>query len=400
MIAAVELALAAGALESGLVPRADLPTVMLAAEQVHRDKENIFGWRWRDDEVAFLEENLGRMSYSEIADKLGRTPLSVMLRRKRYGLPAPTTVSRREDELTATDAAYALGVDNKATSRWVREGILPGRELPLDATVRVVRYNDLVRFAVNPMNWPYFMACIRDTSRINDPRIRRLIELRKERWEDEWITSGQITAMVGNSVQHVHKILVANKKVQHAIKWSVWYFLKSEVSQIDWRFGKGSGTLLECYSPSSDCAMIIMNALGFSWGMIAHMMKWPKSRAANRMGYLDTTAVIAEHNLKVAVTPAGHLFADWRDFQGRFPGLERAVDRFLADKHLSVADRLFLQATIRTWAKAKLGPKHPVARSMESGWHIVRADTLYKRYEQMQALGVDPFGPVSLGGES
>lgn len=397
----LEIALAAGAMASGLAPRTSERAAIEAMNYVEPEPAtSMRGWRWRPEEVQFLRDNLGYLTYAEIGAYLGRTEVAVHNHRKRLGLPAVYTVRRRNDELTTSEVAEAMGTTHQTASIWILEGLLPGRELPLDATIRVVRYQDLVRFAVNPLNWPYFIRVIQNTGRINDPYLRRLIELRKERWGDEWLSSGQIEREFGSSEHYgrIRKYLLRENLPRHLMmKYSRWYVRRSVVEGYSWPAGKGSTTLLDVYSPQSDCFVILCMALGFSLAMTSHLMQWPKTRPAHRLEYIvaEVPHLIAEHNLPVERLPDGRLFADWRDCVDRFPALARAIERFKAGRKLSDVDSYYLQATLRTWARryAETPEQKRFARFMQSGWRKINIRGIRRNRRKFKKLfdGIDPF---------
>ena len=73
---------------------------------------------WSQDEVAYLEDNMHRLSLSSLAKRLGRTVTAVALKSKRLGI-------RKSDEgYTARSLAEAFGVDSHKVARWVALGLI------------------------------------------------------------------------------------------------------------------------------------------------------------------------------------------------------------------------------------------------------------------------------------
>jgi len=50
-----------------------------------------------------------------------------------------------------------------------------------------MRHVTFLRWALNPMNWIYFRL-----HHIRDKHLRRLLALKQKRWNDKWLTPGQV----------------------------------------------------------------------------------------------------------------------------------------------------------------------------------------------------------------
>ena len=74
---------------------------------------------WTDDELAYLEANLGRVSWRRMAKRLGRTMASVQIKAKRSGLNVAAV-----DASTARDLAVLLDVDSHRVIWWIQRGWL------------------------------------------------------------------------------------------------------------------------------------------------------------------------------------------------------------------------------------------------------------------------------------
>lgn len=76
--------------------------------------------RWREEELAYLEQYLGRMSLSAIAAHLGRTKTAVQIKAKRL------SVSKSADGYTLHRLMACLGADHHKIERWIARGWLKG----------------------------------------------------------------------------------------------------------------------------------------------------------------------------------------------------------------------------------------------------------------------------------
>ena len=118
--------------------------------------------RWSKEEELYIQENIGRLSYEQIAIDLGRSRDAVKIRQYRRGLPAP---SRRSGWLTGNQAANILGVDIHAIMRLAKWGCLPVEIIPGVRGILNIRKITLYRWATRPNNWIYFKV-----DKIQDPQ--------------------------------------------------------------------------------------------------------------------------------------------------------------------------------------------------------------------------------------
>lgn len=129
---------------------------------------------WTTEEDQFLAEHMETMTDAEIGQALGRSENAVKLRWCRdLQLPAR---SRVPGLITANQAADLLGLDGHKLAYWVDAGLVPGRMMPGERVVRLIEYEMLKHWAVNPRNWVYF-----DWTQVQDAKIHRLCELRAAR---------------------------------------------------------------------------------------------------------------------------------------------------------------------------------------------------------------------------
>ena len=199
--------------------------------------------RWTPEEDQFLRKNLGWMSEADIATSLGRTVIAVHLRWSRdLHLPSP---SKHPDFLTAEQASVILNVENHAVSHWCDAGLIPFRNMAANRKMRLIFRTSFYRWVLTPDNWIYF-----DYTKILDPHLRRLCELRAIRWGDEWMTTPQVAQMHGVTSKDVQRLVYRGElpAVQVATSrggrnknpaWLNWYVRRSDAENA--RFIKGRG---------------------------------------------------------------------------------------------------------------------------------------------------------------
>lgn len=291
---------------------------------------------WSPDEDKFLKSNLGILSEEIIARRLGRTPVAVHLRWSRnLKLPPPSKVP---GVITGNQIADTLGLDVHSVMKLIDRGILPGRRMPGRRVIRLVNRTTFARWAVNPTNWIYFKS-----QRVRDEHLRKLIELRRGRWDDEWWTTGK----VGRYHHSVNSRLVNRDILQGklpAVKWGNWHVLRSDAIRLRYFTGKGHGHERD-WSERADVFLILAHAVGFSTNAIAAMCGWKTGAVSYRLAALRRekriSPLIRKHGLKVEVNArTGELFADWKCYRSRFPRLARAMD------HLKRGDSMNKQAVL------------------------------------------------------
>jgi hypothetical protein len=351
---------------------------------------------WSPAEKGFVRNNLGKLGLEEIGAALGRSENSVKLLFTRNGWPAP---SKQPDELTAHRIAELMGKCGKSIARLVDEGILPGRRLPMERLIRVVSEKTFKRWLVNPANWIYF-----DWKKIRDPRLRRLCELREERWGDAWITTGEAARVAGCAHADVNRWIHMGK-VRSARKWGAnWKMLRSEAELLDIpKRGKGSkGRAKVDWSEAADAFLVLARAVGMSSALAARLMGpgWEK-RVGYRLYVLNRDGVIpiliSRHRYPIEFRPKGRmpeLFADWREFVHRFPFLRTSVERFLQGDSLSQRDLENVRGLLYRWASWHLGGEpssEKLVRRLQSLGRISCAEArLRSAHQQLLALGIDP----------
>ena len=281
--------LAAGEIESG-VPlatvqaRAGFCIPMTFIEYQEAKPAN-----WSQEEIQFLRDHLGYLNETQIATYLGRSWEAVHLYRQRHDIPAP---SKHPDYVTAEKAAKLLGTDGHKVTHWVDIGLLPGEILPGPRRIRRIRKIALMSWATNPKNWIWF-----NPEDIIDLHLRRLIELRKERWNDEWWNTNQVAAYHGVDNGDVERYIKHGKiKAVQAVRrdgrsngsWANWFILRSEATRPDLKFCKGTGTGQHHYpwTKKADEFMLRAEAAKIPRKIIARLMKEDYKRLDNHLRYL------------------------------------------------------------------------------------------------------------------
>jgi hypothetical protein len=236
--------------------------------------------RWTREEDEFVRMNLGWMSEHEMGEKLGRSTVAVRLRWKRdLHLPAP---SKHPDFITGEQAAVTLGVDNHAFSHWCDMGLIPFRNMTAGRKMRLIYRTTFKRWVISTSNWIYF-----DWHRITDPHLRRLCELRAQRWGDEWLSTAEVGEMHGVTSKDVQRLIYRGelKAVQVAVSkagrhpdpaWLNWYVLRSDAEKAFFRKGRGSARALG-WQPSARAKVWMLKAweMGMNFSEICRTMGNP-----------------------------------------------------------------------------------------------------------------------------
>ena len=307
--------------------------------------------RWSDRELEILRAGLGYMSEEEIAQCLpGRSVVAVKLKRQRTAMPA---TSKAAGWLTATSAMRNIISlsDQRIISGWVRKGLVQGH-FQGQRDICMVHEISLRRFIVSPANWVYF-----DPDKVIDPGLRRLIAIQKQRWQDEWLTTRQAADLLG--IKDVKEILrniqlgriqgvkLVNKDGRTSLHkepaWSYWMVRKSEALKLKrYRYGEA----ISAFTDQADTFIILATAIGLSAARISRLVGINNTSVSKRLQYLmdgQAQDLVAQYNGKVHLN-GSKLLADWRQFPGRFPYIERAAKRFAAGNPQK--DDLYLLALI------------------------------------------------------
>ena len=375
--------------------------------------------KWTGAEDEFLRASLGRLSEAEIAARLGRPVMGVHLRWSRdLKLPAPSKDPRY---ITPQQIGKRLGVDQHKPVRWVDSGLLSGERLPTQGRpMRRVKRVVFLRWLLDPRNWIWF-----DPRKVPDPHLRRLLELKAERWGDEWWTTRQVAAHHGVSVNDVKRYIALGKLPavpapclggrSSSPYWRHWFVLRSEATRAGQVFykGRGCGQEIARWSARGDAFLILARAVGLSTNAIGAMMGWKSQRVSFRLKELHRRGripgLVERFALPVCYRPSdGALIADWRAVRDRFPRLAAACDRFAAylanpcsryttrlPRGRHDRDLLAVRGVLAAWAAWYL-PGSRLAEDLQFTCHA-RAEMLLSALKSLrEAHGADPFCLISI----
>jgi hypothetical protein len=343
---------------------------------------------WTLEEERFLRSNLGILPEAEIARRLGRSETGVHLHWKRdMKLPAP---SKHPDALTGHQVAVALDVDVHAAMKLIDRSILPGRRLPGDRGIRSVNRRTFVRWALNPRNWIYF-----DPRHVRDPHLRRLLEIRLAQWDDEWWTPGQVARYHGVDIRAVNAAV--RKGRLPAVKWGNWWILRSDALRARFYTGRGKGPDLN-WSESADAFIVLASAVGLSSSAIAAMTSWPDKRVLYRLSILRRDGAIEEVIKKYGLhvrynAQTGDLFADWKEYKGRFPRLALAMEHFEKRQTLRPPELLIVRSVLLKWAMWSEWSEPGIAHSLIGG--AVGQARLQVARARLREAGINPWESYS-----
>ncbi len=326
--------------------------------------------QWTSEEMAFLRANAGVLGDAEIGERLGRSEAAVRVRVRRAGLVTPI---KHPDYLTAQAAARALGVDVHAVCGWIERGLLSSAELAPVRGRRIwrIRRSSFYAWALNPLNWVYFIQSVRRPERIRDEQLRRLLVKRQTTWGDAWWTTGEAAEFHGVDSRDVQRYIVAGRLP--AVKYQNWMVLRSEATRPGLRFfkGKGAGVFERSGTPEGDAFIVLAAAVGIPWTHISRMTGnrslggvWTRGEAMKRRpGYVPW--LIRAFGLPVLYRALdGAVWADWRPLAHRFPALARDWAALGRGERLDAGARYRIGGVLRSaavWAEdadtlAALGP--------------------------------------------
>lgn len=355
--------------------RVAVMTKMVLVLNVGKERE------WMVEEDEFLIKHYMYMSDEQLAQALGRTADGVHIRWERaLRLPAR---SKHPEWPNMHELARLLGVPcSKVFRKLIKRGILPGRKLPLDADVWVIHRRDLLRFVCNPRNWVYFKL-----ERVQDPQIRRLIELRRAMWGDAWWSPGEVAAYHGVSLAVVNKYINLGKLP--AVRWYNWHILRSDA--VRFPFQSGKGTHYRLWTERGDAFLLLGRAIGFSWGDLDILtgLDHTDGRVNLLWKRRAVEVIVQRHGLAIQVDPAERrLYADWRLWRGRFPILDRAVERFTTGAELTETEARLLLGVMSSWLAWHATTDEQRAEARRLQFRVrTRTDSVRRTYEQLAQWG-------------
>jgi hypothetical protein len=298
--------------------------------------------------------------------------------------------------MTAQEVAVALGSDIHSIVALLERGLLQGEKVT--AKIWGIKRQKLLQWAVNPMNWMCFKL-----ERVQDEQIKRLVTRQRERWPDEWWTTGQVGRYHGVSHMAVAKQIRQGKLP--AKRWANWWVLRSDA--VKCHFVTGSGKAGHNWSEAGEMFMVLAKAVGMPYSWIAEV-QGDKNRAVDhRVRYLleDERALLQltrAHGVWVSVNN-GCLWADWRKYQNRFPGLVRAVGKFLRKEKMTVMSRICVRGVMHSWLTWFVNkpsfaatPEMKAAAARLKYGNSARLDALWSDYALLKKWGIDPFCGVGI----
>lgn len=321
--ALIDQAIAEGEIQSG-VPLEQViarnPGVKITIDLCVAESTSSRSPLWGPDEDRFVAESYIYYTDAEVGAAIGRSENAVKLRRQRHlNLQG---VSRRDDLVTAQGMAHILGTDSHTALKLFDRDLIPGWSYG-DRNIRLTHKVTLYRWAVNPMNWIYFINSVRDTQRITDRHLRRLIERQSERWNDEWWTPGQVADHHGVEHTDVNRYIQAGKLA--SIKWGNHWILKSEALKPGLIFfkTKGGGAGYD-WNEEADCFILVGRALGVERAVLARMVRWPIKRLDYRLAVLhrqnNIPDLIGKYGLEIDYDQlTGEMSAEWGRYGYMFP---------------------------------------------------------------------------------
>ncbi len=199
-----------------------------------------------------------------MAQHLGRSPQAVKIAQVRRRIPAP---SKRPGFYTANQAARILGIDVHCITELARRGLIRFDTLPGPRAIRQIAHVSLYVWAINPKNWIYFKP-----ERVRDPRLRRLIGQRAQRWGDEWWTTGQAAEYFGLANSNSVTAAIYRGKLP-AVRWGNWYVKRSDV--LACHFVPKKGHAGYAWSARADAFLLkARNEWRLTFAAIGRLMKW------------------------------------------------------------------------------------------------------------------------------
>lgn len=239
-----------------------------AAERQKKTGLNQRNTGWRRHEIKFVRDHLGKLGYAEIAERVGRSAQAVKLLQVRRQIPAP---SKQTGYLTGQGMAKLMGCDIHSVMLYAKRGMLPFERVPGKRGILRIKKVRVYMWAVNPENWPFFKF-----ENIQDKKLKRLVELARERWDDEWLTPGEAERILGWKMKRMN-CLVNSGKISGK-RWGNWYFKRSEVE----RLRKFNNSLV--YTHRADDYIRRMLKEGMPVEEIAARMKMTRHSVGCRIG--------------------------------------------------------------------------------------------------------------------
>jgi hypothetical protein len=261
---------------------------LAASADAQFGRQRSAGWTQQEDD--FIRKYLGWLTDKEIGDAIGRSELAVRVHWKRkLQLTSP---SKSPDLITANRISLALGMsDCHAVTLWVDFGMLPGRMMAGARNIRLVSRVSFLRWATTPDNWIYFKI-----DRVRDPHLKRLIELRRQQWNDEWWTLRQAADYLNVDIDKVQlaakhgrlktvqpKCSLSGRHLTRA--WSNHFVLRSEATRPDLTFPTRKDSNRRIFTPRAQAWIVhAHDDLGLKYEEICRTMKLNLKKTSH-LGY-------------------------------------------------------------------------------------------------------------------
>lgn len=188
---------------------------------------------WTPEDEALLRQEYGRIPRRELAARLGRSELAIKMRVRVLGITSPSSWGHI---MLCGKLTCALGIGcEKTVINLMRKRIFPVHSVYLGNTrVLAVNIKRMQQWLGDPNNW----YCL-DVDRIVDPRYRSVVRLARRRWNDEWLTVGQLTELMGYSQQGINKLI--HNGALPAKRHNNWRVLKSDALEVKRIVQQGGG---------------------------------------------------------------------------------------------------------------------------------------------------------------
>jgi len=217
---------------------------------------------WTQEEHQFLAENLGILSHADIGRHIGRSANAVKIRQVRKGLPS---ASKQPGWLTGQQAAQILGIDIHSIMQLEERGLLPMEIIPGERKIRRIKKLRLYMWAINPEHWIYFRY-----EKVADQHLKRLLTLARERWGDEWWTTGQAARYFGVDCRCIHMRIMSG--VLPAKRWGNWWVRRSDMLKFQIYPGRGESQRHKFTTGMDEFIMRAVDDLGYTRIHTARLM--------------------------------------------------------------------------------------------------------------------------------
>jgi hypothetical protein len=285
--------------------------------------------RWSEKDINRVRELLPYYSPKVVGQMLGRSEDAIKIMRQRRKIKAS---SKSKGWLSANRVMRLLGMpDARPVIGWVKKALVLGHRIAGDDTWMVHEIS-LRRWIVSPRSWIYF-----DSTRIQDPHLARLVELARERWDDEWLTTRQVADLKGTNTRQIGQsifrgaitaIHIVGKDGRHEnAAWSLWAVKRSDAEA--WQFKPPAFDLTD----RMHAFILLAGAIGLSGVNIAKLTGISHSTASHRFQMMNNAKHVKKMINKYGLEGIEYrrkvgAHADWRKFAHRFAQIRSAFERY------------------------------------------------------------------------